>query len=109
MGTSESDLVLILSDGTGEILRARKEETDLREIPAPARAALPPEEIRSVEELYLTGLHLEQYRHATRDPEAYYREGLNRDPGESRCLTALGKRELSRGISGPPRSSSSGR
>jgi len=93
----EGDFTLVLLEGEREILRARREEETLRPVPEPARAALPPEEIRSVEELYLTGLHLEQYRHATRDPEAYYREGLKRDPGESRCLTALGKRKLARG------------
>ena len=38
-----------------------------------------PEEIATNEELYLTGLHLEQYRHATRSPEIYWREALRRD------------------------------
>jgi tetratricopeptide (TPR) repeat protein len=40
--------------------------------------------------LYLTGLHLEQYRHATYDPCDYYLEALRRDPKESRCNNALG-------------------
>lgn len=31
------------------------------------------------EELYLTGLHIEQYRHATYLPDDYYLEGLKRD------------------------------
>ena len=65
-------------------------------MPDAAQPAPMPEEIRSVEELYLTGLHLEQYRHATRDPELYYREALQRDPGESRCLVALARRDLDR-------------
>jgi tetratricopeptide (TPR) repeat protein len=60
------------------------------EIPAPAAAARPPEEIGSVEELFLNGLHLEQYRHATYAPEPYYEEALRRDPGDSRCNNALG-------------------
>lgn len=38
-----------------------------------------------------TGLHLEQYRHPTRDPCLYWKEGLARDPGDARCNTALGK------------------
>ncbi|MFW5985667.1 MAG: hypothetical protein ACOCQ1_05215 [Halanaerobiaceae bacterium] len=45
------------------------------ETPDPARAAEEPEEIKTVEELYLIGLHLEQYRHATYEPGDYYREG----------------------------------
>ena len=43
--------------------------------------------MESVEELYLTGLHLEQYRHATRMPETYWAEGLRRDPKESASAT----------------------
>ncbi|WP_263367415.1 DUF5107 domain-containing protein [Edaphobacter bradus] len=65
--------------------------------PEVAQEPLPPEQIESVEELYLTGLHLEQYRHATRQPELYWREALVRDPGETRCLNALGRWHLGRG------------
>jgi tetratricopeptide (TPR) repeat protein len=60
------------------------------EIPAPASPARAPEEIESIEELFLNGLHLEQYRHATYEPEPYYLEALRRDPGESRCNNAMG-------------------
>lgn len=56
-----------------------------------------PDEIATVEELYLTGLHLEQYRHATRLPESYWQEGLRRDPHESRLNNALGLWHLRRG------------
>lgn len=59
-------------------------------IPAPATAAKPPSEISSNEELYLNGLHLEQYRHATYAPEPYFEEALRRDPFDSRCNNALG-------------------
>jgi len=57
----------------------------------------PPEKVGSVEELYLIGLHLEQYRHATRTPETYWAEGLRRDPGESRLRNAMGLWLLRRG------------
>ncbi len=50
-----------------------------------------------MDELYVTGLHLEQYRHATRAPEAYWREALRRDPGDARCNNALGLWRLRRG------------
>jgi tetratricopeptide (TPR) repeat protein len=56
-----------------------------------------PEQIDSIEELYLTGLHLEQYRHATRMPELYWAEGLRRDPNESRIRNAMGLWHLRRG------------
>lgn len=57
----------------------------------------PPAEIESLEELYLTGLHLEQYRHATRAPEPYWLEALRRDPLDSRCNTAMAAWHLRRG------------
>lgn len=60
------------------------------EIPSAATPALPPEKIGSIEELFLNGLHLEQYRHASYAPEPYYLEGLRRDPGDSRCNNAMG-------------------
>jgi tetratricopeptide (TPR) repeat protein len=59
-------------------------------IPATATPAGPPAEIQSNEELFLNGLHLEQYRHATYAPEAYYEEALRRDPGDGRCNNAMG-------------------
>ncbi|MDC7233549.1 MAG: DUF5107 domain-containing protein [Spirochaetales bacterium] len=96
-GTEETDFVLVLKSEGKEILRAWKEGDTADDIPEPASDPGMPEEIGSVEELYLTGLHLEQYRHATRNPEDYYREGLKRDPGESRILTAMGKRTLEKG------------
>jgi len=67
--------------------------------PSPIVATEPalPEEIKTSEELYLTGLHLEQYRHATRHPEAYWREALRRDSGDARCNNALGLWHLRRG------------
>ena len=58
--------------------------------PLPATAAKSPDEIVSNEELFLNGLHLEQYRHATVAPEPYYEEALRRDPFDSRCNNAIG-------------------
>jgi tetratricopeptide (TPR) repeat protein len=45
----------------------------------------------SVEELYLTGLHLEQYRHPALSPEPYWQEALRRDAGDARSHIALGR------------------
>jgi tetratricopeptide (TPR) repeat protein len=56
-----------------------------------------PSEIVTTEELYLTGLHLHQYRHATRLPETYWFEGLKRDPHDTRINNALGLWRLRRG------------
>lgn len=59
-------------------------------VPDPADPALKPSEIESCEQLYLTGLHLEQYRHATWSPVDYYEEALHRDPSDIRNNNALG-------------------
>lgn len=63
---------------------------EIKPVPDPAKAALDPKEIHSVEQLYLTGLHLEQYRHATYLATDYYREALNREPGDIRTNNAMG-------------------
>ncbi|GAA4347460.1 DUF5107 domain-containing protein [Microbacterium rhizosphaerae] len=52
-----------------------------------------PDAIASVEELYLTGLHLSQYRHPTRSPMAYWREAIERDPHDVRTNLALADRD----------------
>lgn len=66
------------------------EPDEIRPIPDPAEATLLPEQIKTNDQLYLTGLHLEQYRHATYNPVDYYEEALRRDPMDYRCNNALG-------------------
>ncbi|MFV2145620.1 DUF5107 domain-containing protein [Isoptericola sp. G70] len=56
-----------------------------------------PADIDSLDELYVTGLHLDQYRHATRSPEPYWTEALRRDPSDARCATALAARRARAG------------
>ena len=50
-----------------------------------------PEDVKTNEELFLFGTHLEQYRHATFKPEDYYLEGLKRDATDIRINNAYGK------------------
>lgn len=66
-------------------------------VPPPAVPPRAPADIASADELYLVGRHLDQYRHATRDPEPYWLEALRRDPGDSRCHAALAERAYRRG------------
>lgn len=75
----------------------RPEKESIPEIPDPAKAAEEPAKIQTNEELYLTGQHLEQYRHATYLPDPYYFEGLKRDPGDSRINCAYGMLLFRRG------------
>ena len=73
------------------------ESDEVKRVPDAAEAALLPEETKTVEQLFLTGLHLEQYRHATWSPLDYYEEGLRRDPLDTRINNQLGLWYLRRG------------
>ncbi len=63
---------------------------ELKAIPEPAEPMKKPVEMKTNEELYLAGQHLEQYRHATYEPADYYLEGLRRDPEDLRINNAYG-------------------
>lgn len=75
----------------------RPEPDDIRPIPPAAEAAQLPQDVKTTEQLYLTGQHLEQYRHATYNPTDYYEEALRRDPKDYRCCNAMGLWYLRRG------------
>jgi tetratricopeptide (TPR) repeat protein len=90
-------LEIELRDSLGSILRYAPGEIVPAEAPRVATEPPPPEEIDSIERLYLTGVHLEQYRHATRQPQPYWQEALRRDPGESLCHNGLGLWRMKRG------------
>ena len=89
--------VSILTKEGGTLVNWMAESGDVNPIPKPAQAAKLPSEIVSIEQLYLTGLHLEQYRHPTYFPCDYYLEALRREPKDSRCNNSLGVWYLRRG------------
>ncbi len=72
------------------LLEWHAEPDEIRPIPDAAEAALSPQDTKTVDQLYLTGLHLEQYRHATWSALDYYEEGLRRDPLDYRCNMQIG-------------------
>ncbi|NJX16378.1 DUF5107 domain-containing protein [Tamlana crocina] len=85
------DLQISVNDSQGKVLVAWEPDKDLSdEIPEPAKAAKDPKDINTIEGLYLRGLHLEQYRHATFVPTDYYEEALRRDPKDVRNNNAMG-------------------
>jgi len=65
--------------------------------PDPAREPDLPGDVPDVESLVLIGRHLDLYRHATRQPEDYWREALRRSPHDSRATTEMGAWHLRRG------------
>lgn len=89
-GAKLSQLNLNITAGGRTLLTWHSEPDEVKPIPDAAEAALLPEEIKTTEQLYLTGLHLEQYRHATYNPVDYYEEALRRDPLDVRNNNALG-------------------
>jgi len=97
-GIAESDLLLRVCDAQGrELIRYAPEVLPEEPLPEPKTPPPPPAELKTNDELYLTGVHLEQYRHPTIDPEPYWEEALRRDPGDSRSHTAMGLLHLRRG------------
>jgi tetratricopeptide (TPR) repeat protein len=95
---NEADLVLSIKGKNGNTLISYDPSLNTKhEIPQPASPALAPSEIKNNEQLFLTGQHLEQYRHATYHPVPYYEEALSNDPGDFRCNNALGLWYLRRG------------
>ncbi|HZL52811.1 MAG TPA: DUF5107 domain-containing protein [Terracidiphilus sp.] len=97
-GTRPEEYRLSVLDANGsELIAYQPEEPRGCELPDPASEPLPPNEITTTEELYLTGLHLEQYRHATVSPESYWLEGLKREPEDARLNNAIGLTYLRKG------------
>ena len=85
------DYRITVQDADGRILCEYREYIkENTPVPEPAEALKAPEELRSAEELFLAGQHLEQYRHATFLPSDYYLEGLRRDPTDIRLNNAYG-------------------
>ncbi|MDB5087435.1 MAG: hypothetical protein JWR09_1429 [Mucilaginibacter sp.] len=94
----ENELLIKVSSADGkELLKYEPAGNRKNEMPAAAKPALSPQEIISTEQLFLTGQHLEQYRHATYNPVDYYEEALLRDPSDARNNNAMGKWLLSKG------------
>ncbi|UCG55684.1 MAG: DUF5107 domain-containing protein [Phycisphaerales bacterium] len=99
-GTEKTDLKASLLSSSGEVLVAYKpvkREYDPN-LPDVVKAPPAPKDMANIEELYLTGLRLEQIHNPRVDPCAYYEEVLRRDPGHSRANTTLGINYNKRGM-----------
>jgi tetratricopeptide (TPR) repeat protein len=81
-----------LTDEDGRLLIAyqpRKKKYHA-ELPAPVEKPADPVEIETNDELYFTGMRLQQINNPAIDPMTYFLEALRRDPGDTRCNTAMG-------------------
>ncbi|MBC8358012.1 MAG: DUF5107 domain-containing protein, partial [Candidatus Aminicenantes bacterium] len=76
----EENLELLLFSPANKILisyNPKKKERVSK--PEPVKPPQPPEKIKTVEELYLAGLRLEQFYNPALEPYPYYEEALKRD------------------------------
>ncbi len=95
--SSEIELVIINAENNKTLLSYQEEKSAARQNPLPAQAAKRPADTENNEQLFLTGQHLEQYRHATYAATDYYEEALRRDDKDVRCNNAMGLWYLRRG------------
>ncbi len=94
-----SDLRASLVSSAGhELVAYQPLEPTQAPLPDPVTPPPGPQEIASVEELYLAGLRLEQFYNPALSPIPYYEEALSRDPGNSRVNLRLGIASLRRGL-----------
>ncbi|MFI3286586.1 MAG: DUF5107 domain-containing protein [Rikenellaceae bacterium] len=87
----------VTGDNGVTLVKYEAEVIEEKPIPYAAKAAKMPADIESIEQLFLTGHHIEQYRHATYLATDYYEEALRREPGDIRCNNAMGLLMLRRG------------
>ena len=98
-GIKETDLkVALLDSGNKELISYHPVKYDPEPMPPVVKPPLPPKEIKTVDELYLAGLRLEQFHSAALEPYPYYEEALRRDPGDYDVNTALGRLYCERGL-----------
>jgi tetratricopeptide (TPR) repeat protein len=96
----ETDLFLkIVNLGNGEELISYKPVKNPvpEELPATVKRPLAPSEIKTTEELYLTGSRILQFYNPTLNAMDYFNEALKRDPDDIRTNTAVGNILLKNG------------
>jgi len=88
-GADEHDLRAAISVDGRELVAYSPIRLTPEPMPSPVTPPPPPGEIKTNEELYLTGLRIDQFRDPLHQPEPYWDEALRRDPGDERVNTAL--------------------
>jgi tetratricopeptide (TPR) repeat protein len=93
-GVDEHDLRASLAVDGKELIAYSPVRLKSELMPKAVEGPPEPEDIKTVEELYLAGQRIEQFHDPAREPEPYWEEALRRDPGDARVNTALGIRQL---------------
>ena len=94
----ESLRLSLAAEDRRELVAYQPKKKEVIPLPDPVIPPPAPPEIKTNEELYLTGLRLEQFYNPALEPYPYYEEALRRDPDDSHIHTALGRLYLMRGM-----------
>jgi tetratricopeptide (TPR) repeat protein len=96
------DLKLSLLNNSGREIISYQPEAPAPPPPLPEAIVPPkaPDQIKTTEELYYTGMRIRQFHNARLRPEDYFLEALERDPMDVRCNTAMGIIHKERGEMG---------
>lgn len=90
-------LSVTLYDSKDEVvLHYRPKKPSINEKPEGLQSPPIPEKVKTIEELYLHGLRLDQFHNASISSYPYYEEALKRDPCDYRINTQLGITYLKR-------------
>lgn len=89
----------VINSENNEVLVSYKpvEKKYTAELPETVKRPATPEDIQTVEELYLTGKRIQQFYNPTLNAMDYYQEALKRDPDDIRTNTAIGNKYLMNG------------
>jgi len=99
--TCPDEVVITLSDENGiELIEYRTLPMffDDKEKPEPRFPAKDPCQIESSDDLWINGVHIEQYKNPYIKPDPYYLEVLKRDPYDIRCNLSMASLMYRRGL-----------
>lgn len=89
----DHELKAVLLDAKGkELVAYQPVVLEDKPLPEVVGGTKPVEEYKTVEELYLAGLRIEQFHNARLNPMDFYNEALRRDPNDARVNTVVGIR-----------------
>jgi tetratricopeptide (TPR) repeat protein len=91
-GIDEHELCASISVEGRELVAYSPVRLEPAKMPEPVKGPPSPKDIKTIEELYLAGQRIEQFHSPGQEPEPYWEEALQRDPGDARVNTALGIR-----------------
>lgn len=94
---SDKKYTVVVADGEKTLLHYHEITPDFIHIPRDNPGIPTPDRLKTAQDNYLTGVHIDQYRDPTWKPDAYYRHALTLDPEHLPSLVAMGEYTLRNG------------